>query len=397
MKLKTFFLMILIFAGFFIYADGVSPNENEFLSDGMGNVYSVKKSGKITEIFKTSPKGTVKYFSSGDEFDKAFCINGEIYLTANRQRFIYILTKDNAEIVEISLDSDYQMTADKNYFYFSDSSEAVRYDFHTGKSENINLEDFPKKFESGEDIYSLDGNKIDMVDDGEIIFEYVSNLEISEIITSGGNLYAVIDEEAVYIPKSAFKAVKIEESKIEVSQKVEPSKSEVSQKDVSKTEISQPESRIEISVSERSKISEVSVKEPKIYHYTISSDVYEISEDVICIPQGTTVSDFKKDMEYGDCTLKFTNHNGKSITSGQMGTGWRVDFSGGGNAKSYYTVMIGDVTGEGNINSRDIYLMRDYLFGKAEFTKYQEISADVNKNGIIDSIDMYMIKKISSA
>ena len=80
-----------------------------------------------------------------------------------------------------------------------------------------------------------------------------------------------------------------------------------------------------------------------------------------------------------------------------MGTGWRVDFSGGGNAKSYYTVMIGDVTGEGNINSRDIYLMRDYLFGKAEFTKYQEISADVNKNGIIDSIDMYMIKKISSA
>ena len=62
MKLKTFFLMILIFAGFFIYADGVSPGEIEFLSDSMGNVYSVKKSGKITGVFKASPKGTAKYF-----------------------------------------------------------------------------------------------------------------------------------------------------------------------------------------------------------------------------------------------------------------------------------------------------------------------------------------------
>ena len=188
-------------------------------------------------------------------------------------------------------------------------------------------------------------------------------------------MYAVIDEEAVYIPKGALKAVETEESKTEVSQKSEPSKSEVS-----KTEVSKPESRIEISVAERSKISEVSAKEPKIYDYGILSDVYEISGDVIYIPQGTTVAQFKKGMEYGDCTIKFTNHNGKSVTNGQMGTGWKADF-----------------LGDGNINSRDIYLMRDYLFGKAEFTKYQEISADVNKNGIIDSIDMYMIKKISSA
>ena len=392
MKFKTIFLIILMFTAFFIYADGVSPGEIEFLSDGMGNVYSVKKSGKITEVFKASPKGTAKYFSSGDEFDKAFCIDGEIYLTANRQRFIYILTKDNAEIVEVSLDGDYEMTADENYFYFFDSSQAVKYDFRTGKSENISTEDFPEKSEIAEDIYSLDGNRIYMLDDGEIVSEYISDSEISEIIVSGGNLYAVIDEEAVYIPKGALKAVETEESKTEVSQKSEPSKSEVS-----KTEVSKPESRIEISVAERSKISEVSAKEPKIYDYGILSDVYEISGDVIYIPQGTTVAQFKKGMEYGDCTIKFTNHNGKSVTNGQMGTGWKADFLGDGNITSYCTVIIGDVTGEGNINSRDIYLMRDYLFGKAEFTKYQEISADVNKNGIIDSIDMYMIKKISSA
>ena len=178
-----------------------------------------------------------------------------------------------------------------------------------------------------------------------------------------------------------------EESKTEVLQKIQPSKTEVS-----KTEISKPEGKIEISVSERSK---VSVKEPKVYDYTIASDVYEISEDVIYIPQGTTVADFKKGMKYGDCKITFTNHNEKSVTSGQMGTGWRIDFSGDGTV-SYYTVVQGDVTGEGNINSRDIYLMRDYLFGKEGFTKYQELAADIKKNGIIDSVDMYMIKKIGS-
>ena len=117
---------------------------------------------------------------------------------------------------------------------------------------------------------------------------------------------------------------------------------------------------------------------------------------MIYIPQETTVAELKKGMKYGDCKVTFTNHNDKTVTSGQMGTGWRIDFSGGGNVTSYYTVVIGDVTGEGNINSRDIYLMRDYLFEKAGFTKYQEIAADVKKNGIIDSVDMYMIKKFSS-
>ena len=389
MKRRVFFLIVLIFTAFSVCVYGMPLNENTFLPDGMGNVYTIKKSGKVTEVFRTSPSGTVKSFASGDEFDKVFCIGGEIYLTANKQRFIYILTKSGAEIAEVSLEDDYTMTADENYWYFKDHSKTVKCDIRTGEYEDT--EEFPEISEISEDIYSLDGNKIIRLDNGEVTAEYISDMDISEIITSGDNLYAVVNQEVVYIPKSAFKAVKIEESKMEVLQKSEPSRSEIS-----KTEISKIESKIEISVSERSKVPQVSAREPKIYDYTVSSSIYEISEEVIYIPQGTTVAEFKKGMNYGDCTVKFTNHNGKSVTSGQMGTGWRIDFTGGGSGKSYYTVVIGDVTGEGNINSRDIYLMRDYLFGKAEFTKYQAIAADVKKNNVIDSVDMYMIKKFSS-
>ena len=356
-KLKTLFLIILMFIVFSVYADGVSLDENTFLPDGRGNIYQIRTVGKTTEVFKISPSEKKIYFTSGDEFDKAFCIDGEIYLTSNRQRFIYILTKDNAEIAEVSLDGDYTMTADENYFYFADSSKSVKYDIRTGESENIN--EFPE----------------------------IPEISIEEnIIVSGENRYKIADGEAVYVPEIPKQK---DESKTEVSKRSELSKVDVSQKEVSKTDVSKSESKIEISVSERSK---VSVKEPKVYDYTISSDVYEISEDVIYIPQGTTVAVFKKGMKYGDCKITFTNHNNKSVTSGQMGTGWRIDFSGDVDI-SYYTVVDGDVTGEGNINSRDIYLMRDYLFGKAGFTKYQELAADVKKNGIIDSVDMYMMKK----
>ena len=394
MKQRIFFLIVLIFTAFSVSVYGMPLNENTFLPDGMGNVYTIKKSGKVTEVFRTSPSGTVKSFASGDEFDKVFCIGGEIYLTANKQRFIYILTKSGAEIAEVSLEDDYTMTADENYWYFRDNSKTVKCDIRTGECEDT--EEFPEISENSENMYSLDGNRIVCLDNGEVTAEYISDSDISEIITSGGNLYGIVNQEVVYIPKSVFKSVKIEESKSEVSQKSEPSRKESSKTDVSKTKISKVESKIEISVSEKSKVSQVSAKEPKIYDYTVSSSIYEISEEVIYIPQGTTIAEFKKGMNYGDCTLKFTNHNGKSVTSGQVGTGWRIDFTGGGSVTSYYTVVTGDVTGEGNINSRDIYLMRDYLFEKAEFTKYQAIAADVKKNNVIDSVDMYMIKKFSS-
>lgn len=395
MKGRVFFIIIALALIFSYSADGAEINSNIFLPDGMGNLYKVESAGGNTEVFKISPKESKKYLVSGDKFDKAFCIDGEIYLTSNRERFIYIVAKDRAEIAEISLERDYSMTADEKYFYFCDSSKAVKYDFGTGKSENINAEDFPKPLESDKDIYVLEGNKIYMLDEGKKISEYISDSGISEIILSGENLYGIMHEEAIYIPKSAFKKMeesKTEESKMEVSQKSKPVKQEVSRND----EISKAESKAEISVSEKSKVSEPSMKEPSVSYYGISSDVYEISEDMIYIPQGTSVSDFKKGMKYGDCKVSFINHNGKSVTSGNIGTGWRVNFSGSGNITDYYTVVSGDVTGEGNINSRDIYLMKDYLFGKAEFTKYQRISADINKNGITDSVDMYMIKKYGS-
>ena len=117
MKGRVFFIIIALALIFSYSADGAEINSNIFLPDGMGNLYKVESTGGNTEVFKISPKESKKYLVSGDKFDKVFCIDGKIYLTSNRERFIYIVAKDRAEIAEISLERDYSMTADEKYFY----------------------------------------------------------------------------------------------------------------------------------------------------------------------------------------------------------------------------------------------------------------------------------------
>lgn len=233
-------------------------------------------------------------------------------------------------------------------------------------------------------IYSLDEN-------GDILSVYRSDIYLSDIIASGSNLYALTDTDVVYIPPKSFTAYQKEISQTEISNQ-EPSISHISESSLLKRQTS----RSNISVNENSetvKKTEVSLQESSKPEYIIESDVYDISEEKIYLPQGTTIAELKIGMRYGDYQLSFVNHNGKVVTGGQMGTGWKVNFIGNGEIKSYYTIVLGDVTGEGNINTKDMYLLRDYLFGKTEFSDYQREAADLKKNEIIDSVDLYFLVK----
>ena len=244
-------------------------------------------------------------------------------------------------------------------------------------------------------IYALDDKNIYcMNESGDVISVCHSEVYVSDIISSGENLYGITDGDIVYIPKSSFeKYIHKQDIASEISEK-EPSKME------SKVEISVSEpsrviqrSMVESSVKEYSRVIERSVTEIVKRDYSISVDKFEVYEDMIFIEQGMTVAGLKKGISYGDNKISIINHNGKNVTSGTMGTGWRIDFSGNGEIRSYYTVVMGDVTGEGNINSKDIYLLKEYILGKEEFSKYQMISADIKQNGVIDSVDLYMLAK----
>ena len=48
---------------------------------------------------------------------------------------------------------------------------------------------------------------------------------------------------------------------------------------------------------------------------------------------------------------------------------------------------MGDITGEGSVNTYDKRKLTDYLLGKLELTSAQKYAANLDANNLIDSID----------
>lgn len=78
-----------------------------------------------------------------------------------------------------------------------------------------------------------------------------------------------------------------------------------------------------------------------------------------------------------------------SDTSSLVGTGYTVTI----NNKTYTIIKLGDVNGDGKINSGDLFTIQKYLLGKSEFTSVQIKSADVNNDGKINSGDLFNVQK----
>ncbi|MCR5635939.1 MAG: dockerin type I repeat-containing protein [Clostridiales bacterium] len=114
---------------------------------------------------------------------------------------------------------------------------------------------------------------------------------------------------------------------------------------------------------------------------------------VIYITQGTTVAKLLKSDIFEDNNVAFENYSGVSITSGKLGTGATITNSASGD--KYSVVLTGDITGEGNINSKDINNFCDALVGNRVFSSAQSFAADVNKDGQIDLLDLLCDEKIT--
>ncbi len=100
------------------------------------------------------------------------------------------------------------------------------------------------------------------------------------------------------------------------------------------------------------------------------------------ITPGTTPAQFRKKCGLNDPII-FDN-NGNVKTSGHVGTGMTVTSSDG---SSYTLIIFGDVTGEGNINSRDLKIIEDQILTGTVLEDKYLLAADVIHDGKIDLKD----------
>lgn len=105
---------------------------------------------------------------------------------------------------------------------------------------------------------------------------------------------------------------------------------------------------------------------------------------------GITVSKIKKAFA-GFEISKITKANNTETKSGKLGTGAKIYFA---DNKITTVIIKGDLTGEGNINSRDIRAILDHLSTKELLKESYLIAADINSDGKITTKDALFTAKM---
>ena len=106
---------------------------------------------------------------------------------------------------------------------------------------------------------------------------------------------------------------------------------------------------------------------------------------LMCEPDITVQEVLKK---ASGATIK--NASGKEVTSGNIGTGYTIKYNGA----NYTVIKLGDVNGDGKVNSGDTLIIKQHIesIKKITNTSYKEAS-DINKDGKINSGDSLIAKQ----
>lgn len=116
---------------------------------------------------------------------------------------------------------------------------------------------------------------------------------------------------------------------------------------------------------------------------------YKLQGKYIFVDKGTTVAKFKNSISYVGFDAIF------SKARGNIGTNNTVTFEKSGKKHTYIFIVLGDLTGEGNANSRDLYAMFGHLLYENPLISPFTISADLNGDNKISNIDLVMLARMS--
>ncbi len=123
-----------------------------------------------------------------------------------------------------------------------------------------------------------------------------------------------------------------------------------------------------------------------------SSDYVEIqiNSDSFILSGSTTFAQLYRSLGVEKSELTVYKTDGKILSTGRLGTGMTAVY----NDQKYLINIIGDITGEGNVNSRDLKLMMKILSGEETLSDDIFLSADLNKDGILNTKDLLKLSQM---
>lgn len=125
-----------------------------------------------------------------------------------------------------------------------------------------------------------------------------------------------------------------------------------------------------------------------------SSSRYQINDNyIINVSENTNYQTFMTNINNSDNKVEIYNTSNAKVTNGIMGTGYKVKKNVNGSIISYDVVVLGDINGDGKIDSADMLVLRRHLMKITELKDSKYISADPNKDSKIDSADMLALRR----
>lgn len=313
-------------------------------------LYFISKDKSYTiSIKRNTLDSTINFFS--ENINKLFCYNEKVY--AVTESSLYCLDNPTISIkCDIPSFNDLEPVFYGNIFIDS-SGKAYSFSPDNGFTYLKTL-NYEKSFILNDTYYGINGNIIyKLSENASVISKYISTETIDDIAVNGNKIALLNSEKVRLITEKAF------------------------------TPIESPKT-------------ESSDSTPKA-NFNGFTD-YKTDGSYIIVPQGTTIAALKKHINSSkNSSLSFYNDDCEKTSSGTLGTGFSLEYYENSFLKSKYTIIVmGDVTGEGSVNTLDKRRLTDYLLGKLELTSPQKYATDFDGNNIIDSLDLLLLTRLIS-
>lgn len=328
------------------------PEDNVIPSSFTANdnyIYFIGNDGSYTISIKRNTLETTTNFFS-EKVKKLFCYNEKVYaITASS---LYRLDNPNIPIkCDIPSFNDLEPVFYDNIFIDA-NGKVYSFSFDNG-FKYIKTLNYKKVFMLNDIYYGVSGNHINKLSENSSITSRYSFSENIDDIAVNGNKIALLSSENVkLITEKDFKPI-----------------------ENSSTESSNP------------------ISKPSFDGFTD----YENDDNYIIVPQGTTIAILlKKHINSAkNSSLIFYDNKNRKISSGNLGTGFSLEYYENSFLKYKYTIIVmGDITGEGSVNTYDKRRLTDYLLGKLELTSAQKYAANLDANNLIDSIDLLLLNRL---